>query len=170
MLGILATDERYGLAQKGKLPWECPADMTFFKTMTTNRILWVSKSTFNSLPNSVKKDPKRGFKILTSNPQNAHEYTFDQFNPRLLSNDHILIGGTKAYNKLLRTCACVFHTTIKGTYGCDTFLIEDATFGWFPHCLRLIEAPTFSIDVYYKFPSCLPPDALRKAADISWED
>ena len=166
MLGILATDRNFGIAKEGRIPWNFPADLRFYQAMTTNRINWVSRTTFESLPEAVRTDPKRAYKILTSKPQDEFEYSFNQVNPSILSNDHILIGGLKAYDELLLKCSCVFHTLIASNRDCDQFLNNEATLDWFPHRMCLLQTSSFAIDVYYKHSASIPEDTLAKIASL----
>lgn len=59
---IVATDEEGGIGKEGKIPWDFPEDMQFFKMMTIGGAVLVGRKTFESL-----KIKRRHLFVLTSN-------------------------------------------------------------------------------------------------------
>ena len=48
---IVACDSQNGIGQSGKIPWECPSDMKYFKRLTTH---CTDKSKKNDILNQIK--------------------------------------------------------------------------------------------------------------------
>ena len=48
--GIMACDQHYVISNKGKLPWNCPSDITFYKKMIHNQIVIMGYKTYQQMP------------------------------------------------------------------------------------------------------------------------
>ena len=63
---ILACDENWGIGKAGTLPWlHNPADLKWFKQMTTGSTVVMGRKTWDSLP--VKPLPNRKNIVVSSN-------------------------------------------------------------------------------------------------------
>ena len=51
---IAATDRNNLIGNSGKLPWNCPEDMKFFKTMTTGNVVVMGRKTYESIGKPLK--------------------------------------------------------------------------------------------------------------------
>jgi len=47
---LAAVDDMFGMGYKGKLPWNNPRDLAFFKRITENQIVIMGRKTWESLP------------------------------------------------------------------------------------------------------------------------
>jgi dihydrofolate reductase len=51
---IAATDRNNLIGNSGKLPWKCPEDMKFFKTMTSGNVVVMGRKTYESIGSPLK--------------------------------------------------------------------------------------------------------------------
>lgn len=120
---IVATDSKGGIAKDGKIPWKCPEDMGFFKTMTIGGSVVMGRKTFETLKSPL---PFRKNYVVTSTPQLGSEdlYFIGLSAVPTLGNDCWIIGGEQLYSWAL-TSRCVdevFISRISGDYECDQFM------------------------------------------------
>jgi dihydrofolate reductase len=135
--GILAVDEKYGLAKNGKIPWKNRDDITFFKNKTINNVVVMGLKTLLSLP---KKEPlKDRHNIVITGDTDKYSKLYQQFNNiefvnatnvvKLLysfpDKTIFIIGGSQVYNLLLPYCSTIWLTKITGDYDCDLFFNYD---------------------------------------------
>ena len=144
-LAIVAIDDRNGIAKDGKIAWDCPDDMSFFRSMTINGVVIMGSKTFDSLPN---KSPLRGRLniVVTSQPRqtiNGHnnllfvsmfdakellrapEEFIDVAKYDFLKTDYDLcvIGGNQIFAQLVPSFCDIFYVSrIKGDFNCDLLL------------------------------------------------
>lgn len=139
--GILAVDEKYGLAKNGKIPWKNREDLTFFKNKTINNVVVMGLKTLLSLP---KKEPlKERHNIVITGDTDKYSKLYQQFNNIEFVNATnvvnlfksfpdktiFIIGGNQVYNLLLPYCSTIWLTKITGDYDCDLFFNYDITLG-----------------------------------------
>jgi len=135
--GILAMDEKFGLAKNGKIPWKNKEDLAFFKNKTINNVVIMGLKTLLSLP---KKEPlKERHNIVITGDTDKYSKLYQQFkniefvnaaNVINLLNDFsdktiFIIGGNQVYNLLLPYCSTIWLTKIKGDYDCDLLFTYD---------------------------------------------
>ena len=136
---IAAVDSDGGIGKDGKIPWKCPEDMRFFKTMTQKKMCMIGKSTYENLPDVAKLN--RSWVRFTHDPfspfeSELNEEVFNNF--KLVINDEfvdpsfqsysnsfevMLCGGAKIYKEFLDRDFIdrMYITKIPGYYDCDTF-------------------------------------------------
>jgi dihydrofolate reductase len=139
--GILAVDEKYGLAKNGKIPWKNREDLTFFKNKTINNVVVMGLKTLLSLP---KKEPlKERHNIVITGDTDKYSKLYQQFNniefvnaTNVINKLHafpdkiiFIIGGNQVYNLLLPFCSTIWLTKIKGEFDCDLLFNYDITLG-----------------------------------------
>ena len=135
--GILAVDEKYGLAKNCKIPWKNREDLTFFKNKTINNVVVMGLKTFLSLP---KKEPLvNRHNIVITGDTNKYSKLYEHFNNiefvnatnvvNLLNSfpdkTIFIIGGNQVYNLLLPYCSTIWLTKITGDYDCDLLFNYD---------------------------------------------
>ena len=54
--GIMAYDQHYVIAHKGKLPWNCPEEITFYRKKIENQIVIMGYKTYQQMPVSFFAD------------------------------------------------------------------------------------------------------------------
>lgn len=130
MKAILAADQNWAIGNKGKLLVSIPADMRFFRKMTSGNVVVMGRKTLESMP-SGRPLPNRTNIILSRNqkfevPGAEVAHTTDEL-AELLSGyrdrEVFVIGGEQVYRLLLPKCDTVYVTRINYAYEADT---------WFP--------------------------------------
>jgi len=129
--GILAIDEKCGLAKNGKIPWKNKDDLIFFKNKTINNVVIMGINTLLSLP---KKEPlKERHNIVITSDTEKYRKIYETFNNIEFVNVNsvvnllysfpnktiFVIGGNQVYNLLLPYCSTIWLTKITGDYNCD---------------------------------------------------
>lgn len=135
--GILAVDEKHGLAKNGKIPWKNKEDLDFFKNKTINNVIIMGLKTLLSLP---KKEPlKYRHNIVITGDPNKYSKLYNNFkNIEFVNATNVInllngfpdktifvIGGNQVYNLLLPYCSTIWLTKITGDYDCDLFFNYD---------------------------------------------
>lgn len=114
---IAATDKNGLIGNNGKLPWNIPEDMNFFKKITTNNIVVMGRKTYISIGQPLKN--RVNVIISTSVAENFNrekpiqEYnsdvivlnSFDQIKDLYFTTNHskdiFIIGGRSIYKQSL---------------------------------------------------------------------
>ena len=165
---IVATDQGFGLAKNGQIPWKSKTDMNFFKTTTTNNIVVMGSKTLISLRNELPL-PNRLNIVLTRDPSNfinndkykyldnilfLNDTEFDNFikdpvvlikaeHNKFLKNDPtiFIIGGEQIYSKYCHICSTIWFTKIKANYECDLIFSYNSV---------LFNTKQYNYKVYYE--------------------
>ena len=128
---ILCTDENFGIGCNNEIPWHSAADFKHFKEETSGRVVIMGYNTWKSLPK--KPLPNRLNIVLISRDCDDTEKYSDNTNVLFLHEkclhdlikfnpECVVIGGAKIYKAALPYVNEVIHSTVKGTYTCDTFV------------------------------------------------
>ena len=116
---IVAVDKDWGIGYQGQLLEHLPADMKYFKELTTNHVVVMGRRTWDSLPNKPLKD--RLNLVITSGERQYGEMTcfigMAEAMARLAHVDDdeewFIIGGGTIYKELLPICDRVYVTKIE---------------------------------------------------------
>ena len=113
---IVAVDENWGIGYNGDLLESIPADLKFFKTITTGKTVVMGLNTWDSLPN--KPLPNR-FNIIIEPTDYYKEpdapiahMDLDTFINSLDDTEYVVMGGGSIYRQLLPYCDRVYVTKI----------------------------------------------------------
>lgn len=125
---IVAVDKNWAIGIKNQLLVRIPADMRFFKSETTGKVVIMGRKTLESFPNKkplndrinivITKDRNyalEGAKVVHSIKE-ALEVT-----KGYSSEDVYVIGGESIYNQLLPYCDTAYVTRIDFAYEADTY-------------------------------------------------
>ncbi len=135
---IVATDLKGGMGLKGKLPWNLPGDMEFFKKMTikTENIQYrnmvvMGRVTWESIPEKHRPLPGRKNVVITRNKEfkagkdvtvaHSIDQALKAVDDRVA--DIYVIGGAKIFDQFMkkRKIDGIYLTRIKKQFKCDTF-------------------------------------------------
>jgi len=126
---IVAVDEKWGIGCDGKLLYDIPEDMRFFREKTAGKVVVMGLTTLKSLPSS--KPLKNRVNIVLSfddDPVLAGDIIVCKSIDELLkavkvydSKDVFVIGGQAIYRQLLEHCKVAYITKINGAKKADTF-------------------------------------------------
>lgn len=125
---IVAVDRNWGIGQNNKLLVSIPADMKFFREMTTGKVVVMGRRTLESFPNGLPLANRTNV-ILTRN-QDYHvkngcvchtvEETLEELK-KYRDQDIFVIGGESVYRQFLPYCNAVHVTKIDHAYQADAF-------------------------------------------------
>lgn len=137
---VVATSSNNGIGKDGKLPWNVPEDMAFFKDLTTTitlperqNVVIMGRKTFESMN---MRPLKSRFNICVSKTLKQEDFMnytnmaiVNEFDDALRlaitvhSEKVFVIGGSQIYNEAIRHSKCseVICNEIAGDYECDTF-------------------------------------------------
>ena len=148
---IFAVDDTGGMGLNGKLPWPRNVDdMKWFKHLTTNQIVVMGKSTWDSVDMPTPL-PNRKNVVFTNSPLNISGV--DEISGNVSDALHKLkeqnavqrifvIGGANVLLQAKSALQCVYITKIPGDYKCNT-------------TLNLAEFLTgFELSAVYNFNTC----------------
>ena len=124
---IVAVDQNWNIGNNGQLLVSIPADMKFFRAMTTGKTVVMGRKTFESFPNK-KPLPKRRNIILTNNPEymvSGAEICTSQRDLLVAlkdtqGDDIFVIGGGQIYRMMMPFCQKAYVTRIQTEYDADT--------------------------------------------------
>ena len=134
---IVAVDRNWAIGYKNKLLVSIPADMKFFRSTTTGKVVVMGRKTLESFPNglplknriNIVLTANREFKVKDAIICNSVEELLEELK-KYDSDDIYVIGADSIYNKMLPYCNVAHVTKIDHAYEADT---------WFPNLDELPE-------------------------------
>lgn len=122
---VAASASSYGIGRLGDLPWKIPADMKYFKTLTTEaaegkqNIVIMGRKTWESIPSQHRPLPGRRNIVLSQNPSAKDVLNLPSdvlLAPSLVealslynAKEHdkvFVIGGGSVYKEALQSSSC----------------------------------------------------------------
>lgn len=128
MNAIVAVDKNWAIGYQNKLLVSIPADMRFFRDVTTNKVVIMGKNTLESFPGgrplknrvniviALEKDYRVNDAIVVYSIEEALEEA-----KKYKSEDIYIIGGASIYKQMLPYCDTVHVTKIDYAYEADTY-------------------------------------------------
>ena len=124
---IVAVDRNWGIGYQNKLLVSIPADMRFFRSETTGKVIIMGRKTLESFPQGkplkdrkniviTKKDCKIEGATVVHSLDEAIE-TVKEYN----TEDVYVIGGQSIYEQMLPYCDVAYVTLIDYAYHADTY-------------------------------------------------
>ena len=133
---IVAVDKNWGIGKENKLLVSIPADMKFFREMTTGKVVVMGRKTLESFPNGLPLKNRTNI-VLSKNPDYLVKealvvHSFAALLKELeayQSEDIYVIGGDSIYRLLLPYCDVAYLTKVEHTYEADTYFpnLEEQT-------------------------------------------
>jgi dihydrofolate reductase len=122
---IFAMDKQNTIGKDNQLPWHLPADLAFFKKVTSGHSVIMGRKTFESIGRPL---PGRENIVLTSNkdvtfPGCKMVYDFEQLVTKLKasSEEVFVIGGAEVYRQLLPFADKMYITLIHHSFEGDSY-------------------------------------------------
>lgn len=130
---IWAEDKAHHIGYKGKLPWNLPADLAYFKEKTLGHTIVMGKKTFDSLPGIL---PNRKHVVLTHDQKLTNDAKnidrLEVFNDltalrtwlKSQKEEIFVIGGASLFKNLVEDVDRLYLTKIEQTFNGDTFMTK----------------------------------------------
>jgi dihydrofolate reductase len=125
---IAAMDQNQLIGRQGKIPWELPADLQYFKETTMGAPIIMGRKTFESIGSALSG--RRNI-ILTRNKDYAAEgceivHSKDKILDEFLEKkeEAFIIGGAEIYKQFLAYSDKLYLTIIEHEFSGDTYLPE----------------------------------------------
>ena len=128
---IVAVDKNWAIGHNNKLLVSIPADMKFFRSETTGKVVVMGRKTLESFPGGLPLKNRLNI-VLTSDPEYKVKdavivHNLEELQEELKkypSEQIYVIGGESIYRQLLPMCDVAHVTKICHAYEADT---------WFPN-------------------------------------
>ena len=139
---VVAADEEMGIGKDRGLPWDLPADMARFQSLTkgdadapTNTVI-MGRTTWESVPCRFQPLPGRRNVVLTRQPEyklpeevwkaSSLEAALDRLDGLPDPGQVFVIGGAQVYREALGllNCRAIHLTRIHARFDCDAFISE----------------------------------------------
>ena len=144
LIGIAAVSENGVIGAGNRLPWNLPADLAWFKSVTLGNTIVMGRATLESIGRPL---PGRTTYVLTRSPKSAMEISsIDAIQQH--SGKVFLCGGSEVYARYLFECDELLITRVFGEYAGDKY------FPYFAHRFEraeiISETADFRIERYIK--------------------
>lgn len=125
---IAAADKNWAIGYKNKLLVSIPADMKFFRQMTTGKVIVMGRKTLESFPNGLPLKNRTNI-VLTGNrgyqvKDAVIVHTVEELLKELEqydTEDIFVVGGESIYRQMLPYCSRAYITKIDHAYQADTY-------------------------------------------------
>ena len=122
---LVAVERSQGIGFEGQMPWpHLKEDMQWFKQLTTNQIVIMGSTTYDSLGKSL---PNR-INVVISRKRQLGDHTFNNCGDALdfcsveyPDKEIFIIGGSAVYEAYLDIVDRFYVTEIDADYQCDKF-------------------------------------------------
>ena len=125
---IVAVDRNWAIGYKNKLLVSIPADMKFFRSTTTGKVVVMGRKTLESFPNglplknriNIVLTANREFKVKDAIICHSVEELLEELK-KYDSDDIYVIGGDSIYHQMLPYCNVAHVTKIDHAYEADAW-------------------------------------------------
>ena len=135
---VVAVDQKLGIGKSGDMPWHLPADLAYFKKLTTStelprreNVVIMGRKTWESIPETFRPLPGRINVVLSSQDLHLPEgvqtaSSLDDALALIQVQEDVervfVIGGGQLYREALGHAACgrLYVTRIGAEFECDT--------------------------------------------------
>ena len=131
---VVAMDSNRLIGKDNGLPWHLPADLAFFKKLTTGNTILMGRKTFDSIGRPL---PNRRNIVITRNADieitgcevvNSIEEALSLAQGE---TEVMVIGGAKLYQQILPIADRLYITQIEGEFDGDTYFPSYNEAEWF---------------------------------------
>lgn len=153
---IVAVDKNWGIGKDNRLLVSIPADMKFFRTTTTGKVVVMGRKTLESFPGGQPLKNRTNIVLTRDVNYKVKDAVIVHSVEELLeelkkydSEEVYVIGGDSVYSAMLDHCDTAYVTKIDFAYEADTwFLNLDEREDWSP--AEASEEQTY-FDLEYQF-------------------
>ncbi|WP_367294945.1 dihydrofolate reductase [Levilactobacillus yonginensis] len=128
LIFLWAESQGHVIGHRGELPWHLPADMHFFKTVTTGNTIVAGARTFASFPSAL---PNRTNVVVTHHDASEFPAGVIVLNSLDAVRDYarerpeekiFVVGGAQIFTGLLDDVDLLYRTTIDAGFDGDTWM------------------------------------------------
>ena len=131
---VVAMAENRVIGKENKLIWHLPADLKFFKNLTTGHPIIMGRKTYESigkpLPNRTNIIITRQADFTAEGCLVAHSLTEALMMAQQLDSDIFVIGGAEIYKQAMFLADTIYLTEVHHTFEGDTFFPEIDSVLW----------------------------------------
>lgn len=130
---IAALDKKSGIGKENRLLWHLPADLKFFKQVTTGHTVIMGRNTFESIGRAL---PNRRNIVLTRQPDysapgcEVREDLFAAIKECGKEQEVFVIGGADIYRQAIQVADKLYLTRVDVVMDADTFFPEFSMSAW----------------------------------------
>ena len=125
---IAAVDNNWAIGKNNQLLVSIPADMKFFRTTTTGKVVVMGRKTLESFPNGLPLKNRTNIVLTHDKSYKVKDaiivYSMDELWEELKkydSDDIYVIGGESIYRQLVDACDVAHITKIDFAYDADAY-------------------------------------------------
>lgn len=125
---IAAVDHNWAIGKNNQLLVSIPADMKFFRTTTTGKVVVMGRKTLESFPNGQPLKNRTNIVLTHDRTYRVKDavvvYSMDELREELKkydSEDIYVIGGESIYRQLVDECDVAHITKIDFAYDADAY-------------------------------------------------
>lgn len=125
---IAAVDNNWAIGKNNQLLVSIPADMKFFRTETTGKVVVMGRKTLETFPNGQPLKNRTNIVLTRDKSYQVKDaivvYSLEELREELKkypSNDIYVIGGESIYRQLVDECDVAHITKIDFSYAADTY-------------------------------------------------
>jgi dihydrofolate reductase len=120
---ITCMDKNRTIGLNNKLPWHLPADLKYFKQLTTNNVIIMGRNTYDSIGKPL---PNRRNVVLTRNkewsvPGVDVVHSVEAVLTKYKDQNIFIIGGEEVYKQFLGNADRLYITLIEKSFSGDSF-------------------------------------------------
>ena len=127
MKAIVAVDKNWGIGKKNGLLFELPADMSFFRQTTLNKVVVMGSNTLKSFPNGKPLKNRTNIVLFPGGEKRDDCIIVDSLDELKLElkkynqEDVFIIGGAMFYKTMLPYCSEVLVTKVDADGEAEVF-------------------------------------------------
>lgn len=124
---IVAVDKNWAIGKNNRLMWSIPADMKFFREMTTGNIVIMGRKTLESFPQGQPLKKRTNIVITRNKNYKVKDAILVHSTEEALKEakkhegEVYVIGGESVYRAMLPYCDRAYVTKIDHAYDADTY-------------------------------------------------
>ncbi|MDY3818078.1 MAG: dihydrofolate reductase [Lachnospiraceae bacterium] len=125
---IAAVDENWAIGKNNQLLVSIPADMKFFRTTTTGKVVVMGRKTLESFPNGLPLKNRTNIVLTHDKSYKVKDaiivYSMEELREELKkydTDDIYVIGGESIYRQLVDECDVAHITKIDFAYDADAY-------------------------------------------------
>lgn len=148
---IVAMDRNNVIGKNGDIPWNCPADMAWFKSFTRNKAVVMGRKTYESIGRPL---PNRTNVVVTRNPyakfptevERVSEVEKALYVAKSYCDHVVVIGGAEIYREAMEYVDEMYITMMHGEWEGDAVFPSLGEDTWSIEVLETKRCPDSQID------------------------